>query len=423
MQNEKNRFRHLTRVLGPGLLFASSAIGTSHLVYSTKAGAHHGLIFFWVIAAALLFKYPFFEFGPRYANATGHSLLKGYRDQGKWAIILYLLIISFSMFAVVGAVGALSAALFQTMLGTSLSIPDLTAGILLLTAILLLVGRYSALDNFIKIISVVLLVTVVTALVAVLFKGPVASVEGFSPDNNIFKGVALALVVSLIGWMPTGMEASTMHSIWVVEKERTTGYKPTLKEALFDFNLGYVFTIIIAFMFLIIGAFTLYGTGEKLEGTAGQFSIKLIGVFVENLGEWTFPVISIAAFGTIYGTLITAWDAFARGFVRTLRIFKFKEMEHSEEQLSFLQKGYNYILPIIGLGGYLLFTQYSKGMINMLDIATTFSFLAAPIIGFLNLKAIQSHVIPESHQPTKMMIGFSYLGLVVLTLFAFYYVF
>ena len=68
----------LLKAIGPGLLFASSAIGTSHLVLSTRAGAHHGMIYFWIILLAMILKYPFYEFGPRYANATGYSLLKGY---------------------------------------------------------------------------------------------------------------------------------------------------------------------------------------------------------------------------------------------------------------------------------------------------------------------------------------------------------
>ena len=147
-----------------------------------------------------------------------------------------------------------------------------------------------------------------------IFKGPIESAEGFSPTVNILQGAGLALMVSLIGWMPTGMEAATMNSIWVVEKIRTTKYHPTLKETLFDFNLGYIFTIVLALMFLIIGSFTVYGSGQLLEGNSTQFSNKLLNVFTANLGEWSYLIIAVAAFGTIYGTLITAWDAFARSF-------------------------------------------------------------------------------------------------------------
>ena len=71
------------RKLGPGLLFAGAAIGVSHLVQSTRAGADFGWGLIWALVLVNLFKYPFFQFGPRYALATGESLLDGYKKLGK----------------------------------------------------------------------------------------------------------------------------------------------------------------------------------------------------------------------------------------------------------------------------------------------------------------------------------------------------
>ena len=47
--------------LGPGLLFAGAAIGVSHLVQSTRAGADFGWGLLWALALSNLFKYPFFQ--------------------------------------------------------------------------------------------------------------------------------------------------------------------------------------------------------------------------------------------------------------------------------------------------------------------------------------------------------------------------
>lgn len=69
--------------LGPGLLFAGAAIGVSHLVQSTRAGADFGLGLIWALILVTLFKYPFFQYGPRYAAATGESLLDGYKNWAK----------------------------------------------------------------------------------------------------------------------------------------------------------------------------------------------------------------------------------------------------------------------------------------------------------------------------------------------------
>jgi len=57
------------RMIGPALLFAGAAIGTSHLFQSTRAGAVYGLALVVVILLACLLKYPAFRFGVDY----GHS--------------------------------------------------------------------------------------------------------------------------------------------------------------------------------------------------------------------------------------------------------------------------------------------------------------------------------------------------------------
>tara|TARA_Y100000385_G_C13098362_1_gene642792 strand:+ start:1975 stop:3252 length:1278 start_codon:yes stop_codon:yes gene_type:complete len=414
--------KDILKKIGPGLLFASSSIGTSHLVLSTRAGAHHGLVYLWIIILCLILKYPFFEFAPRYVSATGHSLLRGYKKQGTWAVFMFMLIIGISMFAVVGAVGAVSAGILSTMLNFNISMPILLGGLLTLTAGLLALGGYKALDIFIKWLSALLFITVCIAFFAVLFKGPVEPVAGFVAPP-ILQGAGLALLISLLGWMPTGMEASAMHSFWVLEKEKVSGLKANLRESLFDFKLGYWMTVILGLMFALIGSFTVFGSGNLLEGSSTDISNQLLQIFVTNVGAWSYPIIVIAAFGTIYGTLITAWDAFARGFIRSIRALKFSTIERNEEQEQFLSKYYPITMIIIGIGGFLLFILSQSNMIKMLEGATIFSFVAGPVIAYLNLKSIQGEDIPEDHKPPQWMVVLSWIGIVLMLAFAAYYIF
>jgi Mn2+/Fe2+ NRAMP family transporter len=414
--------KKMLKVIGPGLLFASAAIGTSHLVLSTRAGAHYGMIFFWIILGTLLFKYPFFEFGARYSNATGHSLVKGFMDQGKWAVLVFLLVIILQIFAITGAVGAVCGGLLGSFLGiTNVPMPLLVGSIFALTAALLLIGHYSVLDNTIKLISVALLIAVSIAFIAVLFKGPIEPSAAPSPYTDLLTGSGLALLVGLIGFMPTGIEASVIYSIWAVEKRKTTQYHPTLKESLFDFNLGYVFTSVLALMFLVIGAFTVYGSGQLLEGNSVQFSNKLLNVFTSNVGRWSYSVVALAAFGTIYGTFITAWDGLTRSFIEGVQILKFNCLNDNPEQQVFQNRGYNIMVPTVGLGGFILFYQFTGGMIKILDFATIISFLTAPLLAVLILVVIKSNAMPESHKPSKGLITLTYLGLIALVAFTIFY--
>lgn len=421
MQNEKSNFKHRLKSIGPGLLFASTAIGTSHLVLSTRAGATHGMVYFWIILIALILKYPFYEIGPRYASATGHSLVKGYKDQGTWVVLLFMLVITINMFAVVGAIGAVSAGLLATMFGVHIVPVPILAGIIIgVSVLLLLFGGYKGLDGLIKIISVILLVTVLIAFLAVLFKGPAIPTADFQAPV-LFEGAGLALFISLLGWMPAGMEGSTMNSIWTVEKTKSINYQPTLKESLFDFNLGYGFTLVLALLFMTIGAFTVYGTGTVLDGNATQFSNKLLNVFTQNLGDWSYYIIAIAAFGTIYGTLITVLDAFPRCFIRGLRVLKFEDTVNNLEQTTFLENGYKWTLIIVGIGGFLLFYLSAASMIHLLEFVTIISFLLSPIIAYINIRAIQSPSIPASHRPSALMMSLAWIGLFALVAFSIYY--
>jgi Mn2+/Fe2+ NRAMP family transporter len=177
------------------------------------------MIFFWIILAALLLKYPFFEFAVRYTNATGKHLLNGYKELGNWAVALFLFVIFIAMFAVTGAIGAVCAGLLSTIFGlTGLSTPLMVGGILAITAAILVFGKYALLDSLIKLISVILFITITLAFVAVLNKGPLPTGEAIPHANEIWSGAGLALTISLIGFMPTGLEVSAMHTICLLKK-------------------------------------------------------------------------------------------------------------------------------------------------------------------------------------------------------------
>ena len=111
---------------------AAAAVGVSHLVQSTRAGAEYGLLLLPVVLLACLLKYPFLEFGPRYAAATGESLLVGYRRLGRWALWLFGLVTVGTMFIVLAVVTLVTAGLAGLLLGIDAPPLHLSAGVLAL---------------------------------------------------------------------------------------------------------------------------------------------------------------------------------------------------------------------------------------------------------------------------------------------------
>ena len=163
--------KNLLKTLGPGILFASTAIGVSHLVQSTRAGAEFGFTLLWAIILANLFKYPFFEYGSRYANATGESIISGYRRLGRIPIWFFFFITIVSMFLVTSAVGNVTAGFMQNLFGISSGIGTV-ALIFVICFLILISNNFSVLDRLIKVIGIVLLVSTLIAFVMVLIKGP-----------------------------------------------------------------------------------------------------------------------------------------------------------------------------------------------------------------------------------------------------------
>ena len=128
--------------LGPGLLFAGAAIGVSHLVQSTRAGADFGWGLLWALLLVNLFKYPFFQFGPRYAIATGESLLDGYLRLGKIYLWIYAFLNLATMFTIQTAVTIVTAGLASQLFGVSSDMVQWSIVITFICYAILLIGRY-----------------------------------------------------------------------------------------------------------------------------------------------------------------------------------------------------------------------------------------------------------------------------------------
>ena len=139
----------MLKSLGPGLLFAGAAVGVSHLVQSTRAGADFGFGLLWALLIAALFKYPFFQFGPRYAAATGETLLDGYKKLGKGILVVSYSISFVTMFIIQAAVTIVTAGLAVNLFGLF----DMATWSILITILsisLLLIGKYKLLDSLMK---------------------------------------------------------------------------------------------------------------------------------------------------------------------------------------------------------------------------------------------------------------------------------
>lgn len=377
------------KALGPGLLWAATAIGVSHLVQSTRAGALYGFSMVGLIVLTIVLKYPLFEAGPRYAVATGQSLLEGYVGLGRWAVGVYLVVTLGTMFTVLAAVTLVTSGLAGALFGTSLSLVTRAVILLAVTSLILVVGRFSALDRLVKVIVVIMAVSTLAAFLIAVF--------GHSGDlppspTLVADGATIAFVVALLGWMPVGIDASAWLSLWTLERSRQTGHQASWSEARFDFNLGYLGTALIALAFLTLGAVVIRPSGEPLAASAGGFAAQVISLYTQTLGDWSRPIILVAAFTTMFSTVLTVSDGFPRVLARMRGLLtRRKDAEAASYWIA---------LAVLMVGAAVLIVFLRDRFTMLIDLATTLSFLTAPLLGYLTVRAVTDERVPADLQPS-----------------------
>ena len=392
--------------LGPGLLFAGAAIGVSHLVQSTRAGADFGFGLIWALALSNLFKYPFFLFGPKYALATGETLVEGYKKLGIYVLVIYLILSIVTMFTIQTAVTIVTAGLAIELFGIT---NDITIWATIITAsclVILLIGKYTFLDNLMKFVIITL---TISTIIAVFF-------AGFTSTNTLEltqvfpkEEVGIAFIVAFMGWMPAPLDISIWQSIWTLEKKKK---EKNIKNSdiIFDFKIGYLTTIVLGVCFVSLGALVMYDSGEVFSNSGGEFANQLISLYTDSIGNGAFLIIAIAAFTTMFSTTITCLDASPRAMKLTSKLLGFHKLNN-----------YNFWIILLASGTLFIFVFYISEMGSLVKIATILSFITAPFYAFINFRLINSHHTPKSFRPSLFIKILSVLGILFLTSFSIWY--
>lgn len=401
MQYTQSTWKSRLGALGPGILMATAAIGGSHLVASTQAGALFGWQLFWLIVVVNVLKYPFFRFGMEYTLATKNSLVQGYKNQGPG--YFYSFIALNIIAAVVNTAGVLllTASLLHYALPISIPVTLLCWLILAVCLIILLLGHFKALDNVAKAIMGLLTIATITALVIAINNGPVAPVNYVGPSP--YELAMLGFMVALMGWMPAPIEISALSSLWLKEKQAQQSVTKT--QGLFDFNVGYWLTAGLALVFFSLGALVQYGQSSNIELGGVAFAKQLIDMYALTIGEWARPLVSAIAFLCMFGTTLTVLDGYARTLNESHKLLGFKQSKHSLNRWLILQ----------AMAGMAVILFFKSALGPMLTFAMTLAFVTTPVFAWLNFSLVRSE---SAIKHSVLLRSLTWLGLVYLVGFA-----
>lgn len=429
-----NSIFKLWKLLGPGLLYAGAAVGVSHLVQSTKAGAIYGFALLgWVVLINVI-KYPFFEAGPRYFAATGNSLVQGYAKLGKWAVGLFVVQTLSSMWIIQSAVVLVTAGLAKKVLGLEIEMFDISLILFGLALVLLISGKYSLLSGFMKWMMIVLALSTIVALFFTLTQVDFSIID-FFPKVDLANPVHLTFLVGLLGWMPAPLEVSVWHSVWsklasddndkyeikeveLTEKAIRLDLIQKMKNSMLDFHVGYWGTMVLAMIFLALGALVVFPNQVEISKSAVGFASQLISMYESSMGEVLAWVVSIAALVTMVSTTIGCLDAFPRVLEASIEALGDKELSFKKRNLI-----YRIFLFVVALGALVILNQFLGNLKSLIQFATAVAFITTPIIAILNFKVINSKEVPTELRFSKVSYITSWVGLVLLLGFAVYYVY
>lgn len=411
------------RSLGPGILLAGACIGGSHLMSSTTAGARFGFACVGLILLTNLVKYPFLRVGSRFTAATGLSLLEGFQQRSKTYLPLYLLVSLFTGTFTIAAVSFVAGLLLTNVPLLADSNPfALSIAVLAASGLILLFGHYRALDRLSKVLVALLTLLTGVAAASLLIRGPAGDVAStwLAADPSPWRLADLGFLIPLMGWMPGPVEMCVWPSLWMFSRARDSDHTASLQEAETDFNLGYGITVVTSMFFVILGAYTMYGTGDgMMQGSGVAFAQNLIRIYTDATGTWAAWIIIPAAFAAMFSTTLTCLDAYPRSISAIQGLLQGVDRGDSAPGPQRRRLGMWIVLHLLAALVALLWA-YSGG-ITVKDFvfgAMTGSFLTAPVFAWMAMDTMNSPLVEPQHRDGPAMRALSWFGLVFLVGFS-----
>lgn len=419
--------RSFAAALGPGILFAGTAIGVSHLVQSTRAGAVYGLGMLGLVVLVNALKYPAFRFAPLYVAATGRSLVTGYARRGRTVLLLYGVTFLPTLCSVMAALAITLAGLLTAVLDLRQPPPVLGCAIVVAAVVITLAGGYRLLDRLTKGFVAFLTLATLAATVAVLPRIE-WQFAALAPPPMTLQNVAF--LVALAGFMPAGLDLSVMHSLWSVARVRQTGYRPPLALAMVDFNIGYGASLVLALCFVLMGTGVMHGAGTVPEAAAPAFAAQVIDLYVQTLGPWSGALVGASAFAVLLTTLLAITDGFPRVMAAVGRELMLRPPRREAPQggPAAVRAGdaadagdggrgdplYLGAMLFAAVSAIVLLLRFPGSFRAFIDVVTTLGFVTSPVIALLNHLAVTGADVPPALRPGIVLRAWSLCGIAAL---------
>ncbi len=306
-------FRRTFKTLGPGFITGAADDDPAGIATYTQAGASLGYHALWTALFSIPFMIVVQETCARIGIVTGRGLGANMRRRFSYPLVLFLVGLLFAANTLnLGAdLGMMAAA---TQLVIPLSFPLLVVAMALITLVLQIFTTYHTYAKYLKWLTLSLFAYILVAFVVDNIEWRTALWSTIVPSSFFQKDTLMILIAVL------GTTISPYLFFWQaseeIEEEWGDGHMPTkmtpsirarisrrLTAMRGDVWTGMIFSNIVAWFIMLIGAAELHGAvilsadqaAQALAPLAGRFALFIFALGVLGTGLLTVPVLSASA--------------------------------------------------------------------------------------------------------------------------------
>ena len=328
-------FGEIIKLIGPGLILASSIVGSGELIATTVLGAEMGYTLLWLVLVSCVIKiFVQNELG-RYAIGTGETTLEAFdrvpgpRLRVGWMCWCWFFMVMFTLFqigAMLGAISEVMNRMFQFSQDPETSVSIWVWVLNMLTVGLLIGGRYAVVERACT--AMVVTFTAMTVSCAVIL----IKLPQYFSWSDVLHGLSfqppaggLATAVAVFGITGVGASELVMYPYWCIEKgyarytgprdespawvRRAFGWIRVMGVDVLNSMVIYTFATI---AFYLLGAGVLHGMGLMPQGA--DMIATLSNLYTQTLGEWSLWLFLVGAVAVLYSTVFASTAANCRVF-------------------------------------------------------------------------------------------------------------
>ena len=120
----------------------------------------------------------------------------------------------------------------------------------------------------------------------------------------------------------------------------------------------------------------------------------------------------------MFGTIVAVFDGYSRSLARSSRLL----FEKNPGIADLSRKKHTFFLLLLVAGSLVVIVQFGDKLKELVDFATTVSFLVAPVIAIFNFRLVTGKYLEKNLQPPIWLKILGCAGIIFLIGFAIYFI-